>query len=58
MMILTETIYKAWKEKKVYTAIFMDVAGAFNNIHHERLIHNLRKRCMPAAISRWISSFL
>lgn len=58
MMILSESIYKAWKEKKVYTAIFMDVAGAFNNIHHERLIHNLRQRRIPEAIARWISSFL
>ena len=58
MMILTETIYKTWKEKKVYIAIFMDVAGAFNNVHHKWLIHNLSKRRMPTAISRWISSFL
>jgi hypothetical protein len=32
MMILTEDIYKAWKSQKVYTAVFMDVAGAFNNV--------------------------
>ena len=44
MMILSESIHQAWREKKTYTAIFMDVAGAFNNVHHERLIHNLRKR--------------
>ena len=35
MMILTENIYKAWKNQKIYTAVFMDVAGAFNNVHHE-----------------------
>jgi hypothetical protein len=58
MMILSESIYKAWKEKKVYTAVFMDVAGAFNNVHHKRLIHNLRQRRMPETISRWINSFL
>jgi hypothetical protein len=32
MMILTEDIYKAWKNQKIYTAVFMDVAGAFNNV--------------------------
>ena len=58
MIILTENIYKAWKEKKVYTAVFMDVAGAFNNVHHDRLIHNLRKRRIPEAITRWTRSFL
>ena len=58
MMILSESIYQAWKEKKTYTAIFMDVAGAFNNVHHERLIHNLQKRRIPHAISLWVASFL
>jgi len=36
----------------------MDVAGAFNNVHHKRLIHNLRKRRIPLKITRWIESFL
>ena len=58
MMILSERIHKTWKEKKIFTAIFMDVAGAFNNVHHERLIHNLRKRRIPHAISLWVASFL
>ena len=57
-MILSENIHKAWKNKEVYTAIFLDVAGAFNNVHHERLIHNLRKRQIPNAIAKWIHSFL
>ena len=58
MMILSENIHHAWREKKVYTAVFMDVAGAFNNVHHKRLIHNMSKRRIPESISRWISSFL
>ena len=58
MMILSENIHKAWKEKKIYTAVFMDVAGAFNNVHHRRLIHNLRMRRMPEKITRWIHNFL
>ena len=58
MMILSESIHRTWREKKIFTAIFMDVAGAFNNVHHERLIHNLRKRRIPHKISSWIASFL
>ena len=58
MIALSESIYKAWREKKIYTAIYMDVAGAFNNVHHKRLIHNLRKRRVPHTISKWIASFL
>ena len=56
MMILSESIYQAWKKKKIYTAVFMDVAGAFNNVHYERLIHNLRKHCIPHAIQVWTTS--
>ena len=58
MMALSESIHSAWKEKLVYTAIFLDVAGAFNNVHHKRLKHNLLKRCMPKPIVQWITSFL
>ena len=58
MMILMENIYNAWKKKKIYTAVFMDVAGAFNNVYHDRLIHNLRMRGMPHTITRWTRSFL
>src|SRR5271163_5088693 len=58
MTVLSERIYHAWKEREVYTAVFMDVAGAFNNVHHERLIHNLKKRRLPTAIAKWIGSFL
>ena len=31
---------------------------SFNNVHHERLIHNMRKRKIPAEITQWILSFL
>ena len=57
-MVLTENIHKAWKEREIYSVVFMDVAGAFNNVHHDRLIHNMRKRRIPAHITRWIYSFL
>jgi len=58
MMLLTENIYETWGQKEVFSAVFMDVAGAFNNVHHKRLIHNLRKRRIPLKITRWIESFL
>jgi ribonuclease HI len=58
MMVLTENIHEAWKESKIFSAIFLDVAGAFNNVHHGRLIHNLRSRRIPPIITNWIASFL
>ena len=58
MMLLTESIHAAWREGKVYSAVFMDVAGAFNNVHHQWLIHNLSKRRIPQQITKWVESFL
>ena len=58
MLILSESIYHAWKEGNIFSAILMDVSGAFNNVHHERLIHNMRKRKIPPEITRWVLSFL
>jgi retron-type reverse transcriptase len=58
MMEMSERIYDAWKRHNVYTTLFVDVAGAFNNVHHKRLIHNLQKRRVPVEIARWIQSFL
>jgi Reverse transcriptase (RNA-dependent DNA polymerase) len=36
----------------------MDVSGAFNNVHHARLFHNMRKRKIPPEIAQWVLSFL
>jgi len=58
MTILSERIHHAWKEKEVYSAVFMDVAGAFNNVHHERLIDNMKKRRISDFIVAWTESFL
>ena len=42
MMIIIETIYKAFKEKKVYRAIFIDVSKVFIDIYRKQLICNPR----------------
>jgi ribonuclease HI len=58
MLILSENIHQAWKKGEIFSAVLMDVSGAFNNVHHERLIHNMRKRRIPVEITQWILSFL
>jgi len=58
MIVLTEKIFNAWKERDVYSVVFMDVAGAFNNVHHKRLQHNLKRRRVPEFIVNWVESFL
>jgi len=58
MMVLIENIYDTWGQKEVFSVVLMDVTGAFNNVHHQRLIHNLRKRRIPKKITRWLKSLL
>jgi len=58
MLILSESIHQAWKKGEIFSAILMDVSGAFNNVHHKRLIHNMRKRKIPLEITQWVLSFL
>jgi len=58
ILILSEKIMNAWKERDTYSVIVMDVVSAFNNVHHKRLSHNLRKRKLPDFIVHWIESFL
>ena len=58
MLILSESIHQAWKDGNIFSAIFMDVSEAFNNVHHMRLIHNMRKRKIPSEIAQWMLSFL
>ena len=43
---LVERIYAAWdvSEKEVALLLLLDVAGAFDNVSHIRLIYNMRKR--------------
>ena len=36
----------------------MDVAGAFNNVHHNRLLHNMKQRRIPHQLVRLVQSFL
>ena len=54
MLILSENIHQVWQEQKVFSAIFMDVSGAINNVHHQHLIHNLRTRQIPQSLTTWI----
>ena len=58
MMVLTENIYRAWKQREIFTAVFMDVAGAFNNVHHKRLTHNMKMRRIPSHLVKLVQSFL
>ncbi|KAL3418443.1 zinc knuckle [Phlyctema vagabunda] len=58
--MIIEKIYKAWyePEPRVASLLLLDVLGAFDNVSHARLLHNLRKRRIDEKTVRWIASFL
>ncbi|KAI1003648.1 hypothetical protein K3495_g4561 [Podosphaera aphanis] len=51
--LLTEQIHTIWgKDKKMVASLLsLDISGAFDNVSHERLFHNLRKKGIP----KWIA---
>lgn len=57
---IVDKIYEAWGSGKgmVASLLLLDVSGAFDNVSHRRLLHNLRKRRIDEATVRWTASFL
>lgn len=55
---LVERVYEAWNTGQVLSLLLLDVSGAFDNVSHKRLLHNLRKRKVDERIVKWIASFL
>ena len=57
--LLTEQIHTVWGQgnDKVATLLSMDVAGAYDTVSHQRLIHNLRRRKIPQWVTNWIECF-
>lgn len=58
--LVIEKIYKAWNTGRgqVASLMLLDVSGAFDNVSHERLLHNLRTRRVDEKLVRWLASFL
>ena len=57
--LLLERIYAGFKNTgPVASLLMLDVSGAFDNVSHQRLLHNLRKRRVPGEVVRWIEGFL
>ena len=41
---LLTRVHQAWDRKQVASLLLLDISGAFDNVSHPRLLHNLRKR--------------
>jgi hypothetical protein len=60
---LLERIYKAHEQAdkgthKVATLLMLDASGAFDNVHHNKLVECLARRKIPAPIVLWIREWL
>jgi len=56
--LLLEKVTAAWRKKRVASLLLLDVSGAFDNVSHERLLHNLRKRGIHPQLVGWMQSYL
>jgi hypothetical protein len=57
LILLQESIYKAWRAKKVLSLISFDVKGAYNGVYKDRLLQRLTARGIPPELVRWIDAF-
>ena len=55
---LIHKIKSAWRDDQVASVLFLDVEGAFPNAVTDRLIHNLKKRRIPALLVGFVSRLL
>jgi len=58
--LLTEQVHTIWgsAKNKVATVLSLDVSGAFDNVSHPRLLHNMRVHRLPESLVGYIHSFL
>ncbi len=57
--LLTGSIQTAWKAKKpIVSVLGLDLAGAFDNVSHERLLWTLQRKGFPEWVVKTVRSFL
>ena len=52
--ILIKRIHATWENKRVINVLLLNVSNAFDNVSHQRLLHNFRKRKIENSILSWI----
>lgn len=57
LVILTESIKDAWRQRKVLSLVSFDVKGAYNGVPREVMADRLSRRGIPSSIVRWVQSF-
>jgi len=57
IQLILDRVHRAWGDGKVASMLLLDVAGAYDNVSHERLISNMNNLGL-GGITAWIQSFL
>ena len=57
LTLLQESVYQAWRDKRVLSLVSFDVKGAYNGVSIEVLANRLRQRWIPQTLITWIVSF-
>lgn len=60
LQLITEKIHTIWSgpKKLVASMLSLDGEGAFNNVAHVRLLHDMRKRRVPLLLLGFVADFL
>lgn len=60
LQLITKKVYTIWsgQKKRVASLLSLDVSGAFDNVSHIWLLHNMRKRRVPTRLPDWVEDFL
>jgi len=60
IQLITEKIHTIWgaNRQRVASLLSLDISDAFPTVSHTRMLHNLRKRRIPAFIINWVRDFL
>jgi hypothetical protein len=56
--LLTSQVRTVWDANRVATLLSIDISGAFDTVHHVRLLDVLRKKGLPYWLVKWVQSFL
>jgi hypothetical protein len=57
IQLIIDEVLRAWGLGKKVSMLLLDISGAFDNVSHERLLHNLRTMQL-GWLANWLQSFL
>ncbi|KAJ6176718.1 hypothetical protein N7485_003632 [Penicillium canescens] len=57
IQLILDRVHTAWGSGKKASMLLLDVAGAYDNVSHERLLHNMRQMGLSELVP-WTKAFL